>query len=82
MGVMSNEEFKHHFGYDHAEFQEAFRETPTPLLLVKYLEQCKGATKVLKCLFDKRHIDFKFVPETIPYGEVKEISLCDLTTLD
>lgn len=82
MGVIPNEEFEHHFGYDHVTFQEAFRKSPTPSLLVNYLEQCKGAKMILECLFDKRHIDFKFVPETIPYGDVKEITLCDLKTLD
>jgi hypothetical protein len=82
MAVMSADDFQRHFGYTHAEFQEAYKEYPVPLKLIQYLAECAGAKKILECLFDKRPIDFKFVPETIPYGEVKEITLDDLKTLD
>lgn len=82
LAVMSTEDFKWHFGYTPAEFQDAFKETPRPEKLVKYKEQCEGARKILECLFDKRYIDFKFVPETMPYEPLKEIELCDLKTLD
>ena len=82
LGVMTASDFKWYFGFTHEEFQEAHRETPVPPKLVRYREQCEGARKILECLFDKRYIDFKFVPDTMPYGDLKETALCDLKTLD
>jgi len=82
MAVMSNDDFQHHFGFTHQEFQKSYKEHPIPLKLVQYLSECEGAKKILGCLFDKRHIDFKFVPETIPYGDVREITLDELKELD
>jgi len=81
LAVMSRRDFKTEF---HMTWEEMGRELRLPFSLIaeSYKDKCKGATLILSQLFNKRHIDLKFVPDNMPYGDRREIELCGLKTLD
>ncbi len=80
LGVMPRSAFRKEFGVSWRELSEEIKQgSPTSDL---YYAKCKGATLILSQLFDKRRIDFKLVPDNMPYGHRQEISLDDLKTID
>lgn len=81
LAVLSREDFKREF---HMTWEEISRELRLPFSSIAdaYKSKCEGATLILSQLFDKRHIDLKFVPNNMPYGDIQEIDLLDLKALD
>lgn len=81
LAVLSREAFKAEF---HMTWEEMSRELRRPFSLVaeSYKDKCKGATIILSQIFDKRHIDLKFVPEGMPYGDREEIRLSELVDIE
>lgn len=81
LAVLSKQDFKSVF---HMTWEEMCRELRLPFSLIaeSYKDKCKGATLILSQIFDKRHIDLKFVPEGMPYGDRKEIQLSELADIE
>jgi hypothetical protein len=80
VGLMTIEAFAKEFGLSWPELNtEIKKESPIAKL---YHAKCRGATLILKQLFDKRHIDFHFLPTNVPWGAQREITLDDLKTID
>lgn len=81
LAVLSQEGFKAEFHMTWAEMSRELR-LPFSLVAESYKDKCKGATIILSQLFDKRHIDLKFVPEGMPYGGREEIRLSELASVE
>jgi len=81
LATMPKEHFKGEFKMTWPELNEHWKDKNDPRV-VSYRDKCRGAALILAQLFDKRHIDFHFVPEKMPYGDKREIELCDLAALD
>ena len=81
LATMPNESFKGEFKITWPELSKRWKNQDDPLVIA-YRDKCKGAVLILSQFFDKRHIDFHFVPEKMPYGDKREIKLSDLATLD
>ena len=80
LGVLTPDRFKREFGLSWPELnQELKKKSP---IADSYYAKCRGATLILSQLFDKRNIDFKFLPENAPYGEQREVELDDLKTIN
>lgn len=76
VGVVSKEEFKREFGYDHQSLMDAFKESPRPDKLERYLLANKIAGNVLTTLFgEKKNVDFKWCLPTMLYKPNCEIRL-------
>ena len=81
LGVMDRKDFQRIVGITWPELNEDLKGERS-LYADSYYALCKGASLILSQLFDKRDIDFKFVPDNMPYGERREITLDELKTLD
>lgn len=81
LATMPKEYFKSEFKMTWPELNERWTNEDDPLV-ISYKDKCRGASLILLQLFDKRHIDFHFVPEKMPYGNKKEISLLELPDIE
>jgi len=81
LAVMSREDFKSEFLMTWEEISRELR-LPFSPISESYKDKCKGGALILSQLFDKRHIDLKFVKDNMPYGNKEEIKLCDLPTIN
>ena len=79
LAVISREDFKKEFSMTWEEISEKMRMKDN---IESYKNKCRGATLVLSQLFDKRHIDLKFVPDNMPYGDRREVQLSELASVE